>query len=310
MRSRASSHVSRAPTSVWRTRRAVPATPSTRQSLLPPRFAVPVPAGLGVTGVTGVTGAEALPRGEGTRFTSMPDPAHNGHGPNENSPVDGATDGDRSDRARRPRPSLSRTVRTLDAKEQRVGYVTAAGTAVVFAALLIPLRNTHPKNPGPLSILEILFVFLGLAVLIAIGTAMRRRASLGFSLVLTGVATFGMTPILALPYLGVFIWLIVRAHRAQLAAAGNSTSLDRSSPGPGRTPPAGSPGARRRRSGEASQARGGWGLWRRRAPEASTVRRAGTQSKRYTPPKRRPGSSQGRLSGRNTSPEGPRDERR
>ncbi len=281
--------------------------------MLPPRFAVPVPVPVPVPAGLGVTGAEALPRGGGTRFTSMPDPAHNGHGPNEDSPGDGATDGGRADRtrrARRPRPSLSRTVRTLDAKEQRAGYVTAAGTAVVYAALLVPLRNTHTKNPGPLSVLDILFVFLGLAVLIAVGTAMRRRASLGFSLVLTGVAAFGTTPILALPYLGVFVWLIVRAHRAQLAAAGQSTSLDRSSSGPGRTPPAASPGARRRGSGGASQARGGWGLWKRRAPEASTVRRAETQSKRYTPPKRRPGSSQGRPSGRNASPEGPRDERR
>lgn len=225
----------------------------------------------------------------------MSDPAHNGDASGAGSPEPAST----------RRLSLRRRVQTLDAGEKRAGYITAGATAVVFFALLFPQRNVHPKphtKPGPLTVVEILAMFLALALLIAIGTAIGRRASLGFALLLTGVAASGLTLILAVPYVGLFIWLIVRAHKTQLAAGvgpaarRRPTSTSSASPS-GKARPSPSNQSRSKdvtsrriaRQRPERTTRTAWAPWRRSAEPESSVRRATEPSKRYTPPKRHPG---------------------
>jgi hypothetical protein len=152
----------------------------------------------------------------------------------------------------------------------------------------IQTLNYHHDAPW------LLVINLVLAVGIAAGFFSRRRALIGFTILLGG---FGMTAsgesLFGLVYLGIGLWLIFRAMRRTSAAKSGKPAMATSSssgsrvssrPAPGRTPASG--------TGSTS------------APPKP--RRPPPPSKRYTPPRQRPAASRNRV----TEGSGPAEEKK
>lgn len=168
----------------------------------------------------------------------------------------------------------------LDRRELIIGWSLSA--FMVALSLFFYFSAVHYSNKKSAKLTsefhhaapEVLIVGLLLAALQAGATASKRRALLGFALLLGGLGLFslGSTPF-GLVYFGVGIWMIFRAlrrPRPALAGAGTTTTTARAA---GRT--AGS-----------SRTNGGKG-----APTPARPRPTPSASKRYTPPKPPPKSS-------------------
>lgn len=113
-----------------------------------------------------------------------------------------------------------------------------------------------------------------LGILIAGGVAAKRRALVGFGVLLGGLALLSEVGFIGVIYLGIGIWLIFRAMKRNPAGA-------RSEAGAGPAPTAGAAG---RAAGQVGPA------GRRASREGAAVRKPPPPSKRYTPPRpaRRP----------------------
>jgi hypothetical protein len=121
--------------------------------------------------------------------------------------------------------------------------------------------------PWLLGIALILGAFIGLAVI------SRRRAAVGFTILLSGLFLMQVSPLLGLVYLGLGGWMIFRMMRRRPSAASQAA---------GRTAGGASAGAGGARPGAARTSAG-------RAAAAAAAKSAPTPSSRYTPPRpRRP----------------------
>ncbi len=200
---------------------------------------------------------------------------------------------------RRPRPTGIQVeqarrkllVQRLEERERHIGFIASVVLLAFFLALVIPQWHRHvPKNQlGPP---ELLGVGIGLALLLLVGTLLRRRATLAFAAFLAGFAllSFGGI-ILAFPYLFIAGWILIKAWKTEhsmepLPAGTGSPSRSRSSRG--------SRLAEARQRGATTGARA---ATRSSRPRTATTRATGSQrkkatatvtpSKRYTPPKPR-----------------------
>lgn len=111
--------------------------------------------------------------------------------------------------------NAARRVQRIDSRERRMGYAAAIALALVFIVSLAPHLHEHVTT-SQIQPAEGLIIGLSLAALIAIGTAIGRRATLGFSVFLAGFAMLSLgSMLLALPFLAIAGWLVIRGYRAE-----------------------------------------------------------------------------------------------
>ncbi|HXY46047.1 MAG TPA: hypothetical protein VEH29_17815, partial [Acidimicrobiales bacterium] len=148
----------------------------------------------------------------------------------------------------------AKKVNFIDKRERMIGYFLG-GMLVVLAVVsyfadrryvdkadLKLQHQIHAEAPW------ILAITLGLAVLILVATYFKRRAAVGFTLLLAGVAIFNSDFFIGIIYLGTGFWLIFRSMkrspRNAAAAAANRSS--------GRAPARGSTNGRATTNGRVS----------------------------------------------------------
>ena len=136
-----------------------------------------------------------------------------------------------------PAPSLEELDRakgTMNDVERLIGLIMAPLTAVVALVLISQYvtnwKNKHPgKHNVPSIYSELFVVFLVLAVIIMVLAWLRKRLFLGMAVSLVGLSIFSLSykwlPI-AVPFVLVGAWYLVRAYRAQQAwkAAGGQVT--------------------------------------------------------------------------------------
>ncbi len=128
----------------------------------------------------------------------------------------------------------AKKVNFLDRRETWIGYflgvmlVALAVTSYYFDRHYIDKKNLTLQREIHHEAPWILGITLVLAVLILLATYFKRRAAVGFTLLLAGVALFNSDFLIGIIYLGTGLWLVFRAMkrnpRAQAAGAARGGS--------------------------------------------------------------------------------------
>ncbi len=155
------------------------------------------------------------------------------------------------------------SVNKIDQRERRLSYAAALLGLVLVVAIYVPHLHdkVHRNQADPVTFLVVGIV---LSILLAVATAIGRRALVGFLALFIGLS---LGFIAGLPFLALGGWLIARAMRVSQAQA----QARRAAQAAGATPGTAGPS-----SGSSRGSGRDHGGGERTRPEAS---------KRYTPPK-------------------------
>ncbi|MGH9303625.1 MAG: hypothetical protein ACRDZ5_04325 [Acidimicrobiales bacterium] len=184
----------------------------------------------------------------------------------------------------------------IDRRERFLGFFLGA---VVIVFTIVVYSHSHAYvNPKRLHYAaqvrhaapELLAAGLVLGAIVLGATASRRRAALGFGLLLAGIGLLQIVGVIALVYLGVGIWMVFRSMkrskgaREQRAARGEPSGARGAATGRAgqgsRTPARSRPGTTSRQGSPRSSSSRARGAGSSRPPAVGPA-----PSKRYTPPK-------------------------
>lgn len=175
-----------------------------------------------------------------------------------------------------------RKVNFIDKRERLIGYFL--GVMLVALAVVSYVVDRHYVDKHNLKLQSqihseapwILLITLALGATILLATYFKRRAAVGFALLLSGVALFNSDFLIGIIYLGAGLWLVFRSMKKTPRAAAGSRSGTRS-----RTSPS-TPTATSRSDRETSTSKTATG---RTIGRNGRLASSGTPTGRYTPPK-------------------------
>jgi len=107
----------------------------------------------------------------------------------------------------------------IDKRERLIGYVL--GVAMVALAVVGYYYDSHFVDAKDITLQNayrheapwVLLITMFLGVMILLATYFKRRAAVGFTLLLAGIANLGVDPIIGFVYLGTGLWLVFRSMK-------------------------------------------------------------------------------------------------